>query len=289
MNLVTQNRKHLEFRNYVRQANGEGQRLDFSYRKLSKYQQKSGGDFSLILFGDPDIDDDYIVFPYVKVGHVFTLATLEPGSRMRWHGRITNMILHINHCPFPLDIRPFRGNYSLFQRALQGPSPTSLEPDEADDQTKEEDDFLYQPASGDMRKALWHQIKVRRGQKKFRDGLRKRYGDQCMISGCPLLDILEAAHIKSYRGEVDNHLSNGLLLRADLHTLFDLDLLGIEPETLIVRIPPHVLGAGYREFEGVALRCSGTRPSSEALEVRWNSFRAGMENRPAAELGSGAN
>jgi HNH endonuclease len=35
------------------------------------------------------------------------------------------------------------------------------------------------------------------------------------------LDILEAAHISPYRGEEDNHPENGLLLRADLHTLFD--------------------------------------------------------------------
>ena len=65
-------------------------------------------------------------------------------------------------------------------------------------------------------------------------GASKRY--RCMVSGCQLVDLLEAAHIRPYRGENDNHPSNGLLLRADLHTLFDLDLLGIDPETLLVRL-----------------------------------------------------
>jgi len=52
--------------------------------------------------------------------------------------------------------------------------------------------------------------------------------------------VLEAAHIKPYRGKTDSHLENGLLLRADLHTLFDLNLIGVEPDTLTVRVHPWV-------------------------------------------------
>lgn len=39
----------------------------------------------------------------------------------------------------------------------------------------------------------------------------QRYGDQYMISGIKLLDVLEAAHISPYRGIDDNHPDNGLL------------------------------------------------------------------------------
>jgi hypothetical protein len=38
---------------------------------------------------------------------------------------------------------------------------------------------------------------------------------------------------------------NGLLLRADLHTLFDLNFLGIEPDTLTVRVHPSAQKEGY--------------------------------------------
>ncbi len=49
-----------------------------------------------------------------------------------------------------------------------------------------------------------------------------------------------AAHIKAYRGEQDNHPDNGLLLRSDIHTLFDVDLHGIEPEHLQVENHPGI-------------------------------------------------
>jgi HNH endonuclease len=42
--------------------------------------------------------------------------------------------------------------------------------------------------------------------------------------------------IRPYRGDHDNDPKNGLLLRTDLHTLFDLNLLGIKPDTLTVII-----------------------------------------------------
>jgi hypothetical protein len=94
-----------------------------------------------------------------------------------------------------------------------------------------------------------------------------------MISGCRLMDVVEAAHIKPYRGTADNQPANGLLLRADLHTLFDLDLIGIKPRTLVVRVHLGAKAAGYDEFDGVRLRCSSSPPRTEALELRWEAFR----------------
>jgi hypothetical protein len=87
------------------------------------------------------------------------------------------------------------------------------------------------------------------------------------------MDVVEAAHIKPYRGAADNHPANGLLLRADLHTLFELDLIGIEPGTLIVRMHPDAKAAGYGGFDGVKLKCSSSEPSGEALALRWEAFR----------------
>jgi hypothetical protein len=133
------------------------------------------------------------------------------------------------------------------------------------------------------------QIKVRRGQGVFREALRRRYGDLCMISGCGLLDVVEAAHIRPYRGPSDNHPENGLLLRADLHTLFDLDLLGIEPSTLRVRLHAKARAAGYNDFENERLRCPNEQPSEEALRLQWDAFQRRLRSGPApqaAEPGS---
>lgn len=66
-------------------------------------------------------------------------------------------------------------------------------------------------------------IKGRRGQTKFRQDLLKVYG-QCLVTGCQYEPILEAAHIEPYFLGGTFAVENGLLLRADMHTLFDLGL-----------------------------------------------------------------
>jgi 5-methylcytosine-specific restriction protein A len=130
----------------------------------------------------------------------------------------------------------------------------------------------YVPDEVDRRAIIQRQIKERRGQGAFRDALRARYGDRCLVTGCEVLAVLEAAHIKPYRGENDNDPENGLLLRADVHTLFDLDLLGIEPESLRVELHPDV-AREYGQLEGKALGCEGAdRPSLEALRRRYRQF-----------------
>lgn len=77
-------------------------------------------------------------------------------------------------------------------------------------------------------------IKRRRGQAVFRNNLRTAYNNCCAITGYNCHHSLEAAHIQSYEGSKSNDISNGLLLRADIHTLFDLDLIGINQEGKIV-------------------------------------------------------
>jgi len=142
----------------------------------------------------------------------------------------------------------------------------------ADD--SDEDDYTskYIPTKEDSREIVFQQIRKRRGQSKFRNALRQRYGEKCMISGCQLIDILEAAHISPYRGADDNHPENGLLLRSDLHTLFDLDLLGINPDSLKVELHPKLITSSYQKFVGRKLICAKLKPSKPALEIKWLSF-----------------
>ena len=131
----------------------------------------------------------------------------------------------------------------------------------------------YTPTLGDRRKQITGSIRLRRGQSKFRKSLIHRYGPACLISGCRLLDVVEASHIWPYRGDKDNHPENGLLLRADLHTLFDLDLLGIDPQQWTVQFHPKAHSAGYSKFEDRRLRIGASPgPSAAALRSRWKSF-----------------
>ncbi len=98
---------------------------------------------------------------------------------------------------------------------------------------------------------------------------------RCMMTGCKLLDVVEAAHIKPYRGPDDNHPENGLLLRSDIHTLFDLNLIGINPETWKVELNEKLLShQEYRGLSGCHLRLpDGFRPSKAAARSRYKEFK----------------
>lgn len=149
------------------------------------------------------------------------------------------------------------------------------------------DQSAFVPGQEDSREDVLRQIKARRGQSSFRNALIKQHGPRCQVTGCQLLHLLEAAHISPYRGENDNHPGNGLLLRADVHTLFDLGLLAIHPVDLTVRLAPDVIEAGYGELHGKALRCGvGLRPSQDALEKRWHSFAEFLQVDLGAQAGT---
>lgn len=127
----------------------------------------------------------------------------------------------------------------------------------------------------DTREKVLRSIRARRGQRAFRDKLIRRYGARCMASGCELMDIVEAAHIDPYRGENDNHPENGLLLRTDLHTLFDLNLMGIDPDGYVLWLHSKVKDASYLHLHGKSLQL-GSRlvPARAALQRRWGTFLA---------------
>lgn len=135
----------------------------------------------------------------------------------------------------------------------------------------------YRPSQFDRRFLVERQIRARRGQQQFRDSLRRRYSDRCVVTDCRILAILEAAHINPYRGDDDHHPQNGLLLRADIHTLFDLNLLGIEPEQLRVELHPDVTEE-YGHLAGRTLLCPvEAQPSQTALVERYHLFRQRKE------------
>lgn len=110
------------------------------------------------------------------------------------------------------------------------------------------------PLDSDHDARVWamRAVAQRRGQPLFRARLLDAYNQRCAISGCTAQEVLEAAHIQPYRGEHTHRTDNGLLLRADLHTLFDCHLLWITPE-LTVAMAPALRSTEYAELEGKSL------------------------------------
>lgn len=73
-------------------------------------------------------------------------------------------------------------------------------------------------------------IKGRLGQGAFRILVTDAYKRRCAISGEKALPVLQAAHIKPFNEEGPNSVNNGLLLRSDLHILFDRGYITLTPE-----------------------------------------------------------
>jgi putative restriction endonuclease len=74
----------------------------------------------------------------------------------------------------------------------------------------------------------------RLGQGSFQGAIIDAYARRCAITGERVLPALEAAHIKPYGEGGEHRIDNGLLLRRDLHALFDRGYLTVSPEMDVV-------------------------------------------------------
>ncbi len=96
-------------------------------------------------------------------------------------------------------------------------------------------------------------VVIREGQAAFREKLLSAYDGRCAITGYSVKDVLEAAHIVPYLGVKTNHPSNGLILRSDLHKLFDSFKITVNPDTLTVCVAPDLMNTEYHELDGIPL------------------------------------
>ena len=122
----------------------------------------------------------------------------------------------------------------------------------------------------DAREKSLSLIVKRRGQAAFRASLLRLYGGECVVSGCSVEAALEAAHVTPYLGPATNTPQNGLLLRADLHTLWDLGLWAIHETTGQVLVASPLEGTDYQWLGTCIPRLptdSAVRPSIAALQA----------------------
>lgn len=73
-------------------------------------------------------------------------------------------------------------------------------------------------------------VRARLGQGSFRVLVTEAYQRRCALTGERTLPALQAAHIKPFVLSGPNHVNNGLLLRADLHLLFDKGYMTVTPD-----------------------------------------------------------
>lgn len=118
-------------------------------------------------------------------------------------------------------------------------------------------------------------VRPRLGQGSFRLAVTGAYGSSCAVSREHSLPVLEAAHIRPYTRDGTHEVANGLLLRADIHRLFDAGYVTVTPDHrfLVSRRLKQEWENGkvYYAMEGpiAAPRSADDYPSAEYL--RWHN------------------
>lgn len=122
----------------------------------------------------------------------------------------------------------------------------SSDPDPSDEQNLE----MIEEVTG-LRKMV-----LRRNQSAFRKTLLAQRPNCCAISATNEITVLEAAHIIPYSERFADRDSpeNGLLLRSDIHKLFDAHLISINPETKVVEVAESVQSPDYVELKGKTIK-----------------------------------
>lgn len=124
------------------------------------------------------------------------------------------------------------------------PSPNAADPDSLEERAKR-----------------FAQVEVRTQQGSFRKAVFLACGGRCVVSGCSIPEALEAAHLEGRRWrDGHNAASDGILLRRDLHALYDTGLLSFA-ENMLVRLSPAVR-EHYGAFEGVDVTAM-THPANQ--------------------------
>jgi hypothetical protein len=127
------------------------------------------------------------------------------------------------------------------------------------------------------KKKVFREIVQRQGQGLFRKRILEAYDFRCAVTQYDARDAVEAAHIRPYSGPFSNEVSNGILLRADIHTLFDLREIGIHPGSFQIEISKDLKQTQYAGLEGAHIFLPNdprSRPRPDFLEYAWREFES---------------
>lgn len=117
-------------------------------------------------------------------------------------------------------------------------------------------------------------VRVRIGQAAFRSKLLAEQGEHCAFTGPAPAAALEAAHLYSYAATGEHHEDGGLLLRRDLHRLFDLGYITVHPEQLVLDVTKPLRNyALYGDLHGAKVATQLTKGQRGWLIKHWRLHR----------------
>lgn len=165
---------------------------------------------------------------------------------------------------------------------LHGPVSPSTEkagsfvPHGFEELPQDERNLLLELDGEDSRRVVVAQQVRREQQGKFREALLSAYAGSCAITGTDVREVLQAAHINPYRGKRSQVVNNGILLRADMHLLYDAHLISVDPDSLELRMSERLGTSDYLRYNKVALHTPDNpklAPNRDLLAIHYEQFR----------------
>ncbi|ECH9374589.1 HNH endonuclease [Salmonella enterica subsp. enterica] len=119
------------------------------------------------------------------------------------------------------------------------------------------------------------QVRTRPDQAKFARMVKENCYDMCVVTGTRLLARCEAAHLLNHGDDGIDHYTNGLLMRADIHALFDADICAIDPATMTIWFSDDALALDPELAQYHIKTLAPTRKpiNPEYLQARWEKFK----------------
>lgn len=123
------------------------------------------------------------------------------------------------------------------------------------------------------------QVRARIGQAAFRQNLLTSFGPICAFTGRSPAETLEAAHLYSYAKIGEHKAHGGLLVRRDIHRLFDLGLIAVDPVNLTINVSPRLRPyPEYESLDGMPLKVTLAPAARKWLAFHWQEHRNSASN-----------
>ncbi|WP_300058481.1 HNH endonuclease signature motif containing protein [uncultured Roseobacter sp.] len=114
-------------------------------------------------------------------------------------------------------------------------------------------------------------IKARPEQQKFREAAMLHHDGRCVMTGFTLPTVLEAAHVIPHTGNPAFEVpENSLILRRDVHSLFDAGMISINPKSGLIVVSSELKATAYRKLDGKSV---DHKLASESLAYQFRRFK----------------
>lgn len=118
------------------------------------------------------------------------------------------------------------------------------------------------------------QVRTRPDQVKFAKAVKENCFETCVVTGTRLLARCEAAHLIGHSKEGIDNYTNGVLMRADIHALFDAGICAINPITMTIWFSEDALALDpdLNAYNGKSLLPTRKPINPNFLQARWDVF-----------------